>query len=138
MKRKTVILDKDKCMYCGNCYTMCPGMPLFDPDNDGVAILVAGKVSDARYPPQFSKVVIPWLPNNPPRWPEVVQAVKNILETWATHAEKYERIAEWIDRIGWERFFELTGLEFSEKLIEDYARTPYLYTTFRTSAAFKW
>ncbi len=138
MKRKTVIVDLKKCMYCGNCYTICPGMPLFDPENDGVAILVAGKVSDARYPPQLSKVVVPWIPNNPPRWPEVVQTVKRILETWATHAEKYERIAEWVHRIGWERFFELTGLEFSEKLLEDYVRTPYFYTTYRTSAAFKW
>ncbi len=138
MKRKTVILDKDKCMYCGNCYTMCPGMPIFDPENDGVAILVGGKVSDARYPPQLSKVVVPWLPNNPPRWPEVVQTVKKILETWATHAEKYERIAEWVHRIGWERFFELTGLDFTEKLIDDYRRTPYIYASYRTSAAFRW
>ncbi len=35
-------------MYCGNCYTVCPAMPLNDPENDGISIWVGGKVSNAR------------------------------------------------------------------------------------------
>ncbi len=135
MKRKTVILDEEKCMYCGNCYTMCPGMPIFDPEQDGVAILIGGKVSDARSKPELSKVVIPWLPNNPPRWPEVVQAIKKILETWAENANKHERLIEWIERISWEKFFELTGLKFTHHLIDDYL---FDYCSFRKTAQFRW
>ena len=45
----------------------------------------------------FSKLAIPFLPNNPPRWPEVVDAVKNIIEVYATHARKHERVGEWIE-----------------------------------------
>ena len=32
---------------------------------------------------------------------EVVEAVKNIVETYAANARKHERMGEWIDRIGW-------------------------------------
>ena len=48
-------------------------MPMNDPLNDGVSIWVGGKVSNARSEPKFSKLAIPFLPNNPPRWPEVVR-----------------------------------------------------------------
>lgn len=134
-KTKSLIVNEDKCMYCGNCYTMCPGMPLADPVGDGVSIWVGGKISSARTPPKFSRLVIPFLPNNPPRWPEVTGAVKHIVETWASCAHKHERMGEWIDRIGWERFFDLTGIEFKEQLIDDYALAS---ETFRSTPTFKW
>ena len=132
---KSLTINADRCMYCGNCYTMCPGLPVADPEGDGVSIWVGGKVSSARTPPQFSRLVIPYLPNNPPRWPETVAAVKNIVETWASHAKKHERMGEWIERIGWERFFDLTGIPFEEQLIDDFTLAS---ETFRSTAAFKW
>jgi len=132
---KTVRVNADRCMFCGNCYTMCPAMPLADPEGDGCAILVGGKVSNARSGPAFSKLVIPYLPNNTPRWPEVVQAVKKILETWAKHANKYERLGEWAERIGWEKFFELCEIPFTDKSIDDYRLA---YTTWRTTTQFKY
>ncbi|NLG74164.1 MAG: dissimilatory-type sulfite reductase subunit beta [Chloroflexi bacterium] len=134
-KNKSLIVNEDRCMYCGNCYTMCPGMPLADPIGDGVSIWVGGKISSARTPPKFSRLVIPYLPNNPPRWPEVTDAVKNIVETWATHARKHERMGEWIERIGWERFFELTNIEFKAQLIDDFTLAS---ETHRSTPAFKW
>lgn len=134
-KTKSVIVHEEKCMYCGNCYTMSPGMEIMDGKNDGCAILVGGKVSNARSTPSFSRMVIPFLPNNPPRWPEVTEAVRNIVETWIANARKGERMGEWIERIGWEKFFALTGIAFSDKLIDDYI---FSRETFRTSAAFKY
>jgi len=134
-KNKTVKVNEERCMYCGNCYTMCPGMPLADPTGDGVSIWVGGKVSSARTPPKFSRLAIPFLPNNPPRWPEVTDAVKNIIETWAKHARKHERMGEWIDRIGWERFFDLTGIPFSMQVIDDFTLAT---ETFRSTPTFKW
>ena len=53
MKNKTVTVNDEKCMYCGNCYTVCPAMPIADPDNDGISIWVGGKVSNARTPRVF-------------------------------------------------------------------------------------
>ncbi len=118
-KQSVEVLEKN-CMYCGNCYTVCPSMVLNNPDTDGVCIWVGGKVSNARSTPTFSKLAIPYLPNNPPRWPEVVAAVKNIVEVWAKDAQRYERMGEWIERIGWPRFFEKTGIEFTKYHIDDF------------------
>jgi len=119
-KRKSVQVNNDRCMYCGNCYTMCPAMPLADPEGDGVSIWVGGKVSNARHEPMFSKLAIPFLPNNPPRWPETVEAVVNILETYAKGAKDWERVGEWIERIGWPKFFELAEIPFSKYVIDDF------------------
>ena len=60
LKNKTVTINDEKCMYCGNCYTVCPAMPIADPDNDGISIWVGGKVSNARSAPMFSKLAIPY------------------------------------------------------------------------------
>ncbi len=131
---KSVTVNAERCMFCGNCYTMCPAMPLADPDGDGIAILVGGKVSNAKSNPTFSKMVIPFLPNTPPRWPETVAAVKNILDVYAADANQYERLGEWCDRIGWEMFFEKTGIPFTMKSIDDYRLA---YDTWRTTTNFK-
>jgi dissimilatory sulfite reductase beta subunit len=118
--KPSVEVVEEQCMFCANCYTVCPAMPLNDPENDGLSIWVGGKVSNARAIPRFSKLAIPFIPNNPPRWPEVVNAVVNIVEVYARNARKYERMGEWIDRIGWPRFFQLTGIEFSRYHIDDF------------------
>lgn len=134
-KNKSVALKDEKCMYCGNCFTMSPAMDIMDPKNDGVAIMIGGKVSNARTAPSFSRLVIPYLPNNPPRWPEVTEAVRNIVEVWLKNARSGERVGEWVERIGWERFFTLADIPFSDKCIDDYI---FSRETFRTSAAFKY
>jgi sulfite reductase beta subunit len=68
----------------------------------------------------FSKLAIPFIPNEPPRWPGVVNAVKNIVEVYAKGARKFERLGEWIERIGWPKFFELTGIEFTKYHLDDF------------------
>ena len=132
---KSVVVNAERCMFCGNCYTMCPAMPLADPEGDGIAILVGGKVSNAKSAPKFSKLVVPFLPNNSPRWPETVACVRQILEAYAKDAKKYERLGEWAERIGWEKFFEKTGLAFTDKSIDDYRLA---YDTWRTTTQFKY
>lgn len=132
---KSVVVAEEKCMYCGNCFTVCPAMPIANPETDGVAILVGGKVSNLRKPPMFSRVVIPYLPNNPPRWPEVTGAVKNIVEVYAANARPTERVGEWIQRVGWERFFKLTGLPFPMQVVDDFELAR---DTLRATTQFKW
>lgn len=132
---KSVTVNEERCMFCGNCYTMCPAMPLADPDGDGIAILVGGKISNSRSAPKFSKMVIPYLPNTPPRWPETVDAIRNILEVYSKDARKYERVGEWAERIGWEKFFEKCNIPFTDKSIDDYRLA---YNTWRTTTQFKY
>jgi sulfite reductase beta subunit len=116
----SVEVIEEQCMFCANCYTVCPAMPLNDPLNDGVSIWVGGKVSNARHEPMFSKLAIPFLPNNPPRWPEVTGAIRNLVELWAANAKPHERMGEWIERIGWPRFFKMSGIEFQKEHIDDF------------------
>jgi len=79
--------------------------------------------------------VIPYLPSEPPRWPTAVKTVKKILDVYAKDANKYERVGEWIERISWVKFFEKTGIPFTEKSIDDYRLA---YDTCRTSTQFKY
>jgi len=125
--KKSVEVNEEQCMYCGNCYTVCPAMPLNDPEHDGLSIWVGGKVSNARSAPKFTRLAIPFLPNNPPRWPEVVDAVTNIVNVYAAHARRFERVGEWIERIGWPRFFRLAGIEFTRYHIDDYRNAGMTY-----------
>ena len=134
-KVNTIAIKNDRCMYCGNCYTMCPALPISDGEGDGVAIMVGGKVSNRISMPKFSKVVVAYIPNEPPRWPTLVKTVRHIVEVYAANARKYERLGDWAERIGWERFFSLTGLEFTPHLIDDF-RDP-AYYTWRQSTQFK-
>jgi dissimilatory sulfite reductase beta subunit len=132
---KSVVVNEPKCMYCGNCYTMCPALPCFDSEKGGVALLVGGKVSNAKSPPAFSRLAVPYIPNNPPLWPETVAAIRKMLIKYAEGANKYERVAEWIERIGWEKFFEVCDIPFSYQHIDDYKFQA--YDTYRTSMHFK-
>jgi len=131
---KSVVVNEERCMYCGNCYTMCPAMPVFDSRKGGVALLVGGKVSNSKTPPMFSKLAVPYLPNNPPRWPEVVAAIHKILTKYVEGANKWERVGEWVERIGWEKFFEVCDIPFTFQHIDEYR---WAYDTYRTSMHFK-
>ncbi len=122
-------------MFCGNCYTMCPSMPFADDVGDGIVIMAGGKVSNRISAPKFSKVVVAFLPNEAPRWPQTTGVIKNIVEAYAKDANKYERLGEWAERIGWERFFEKCELEFTHHLIDDF-RDP-AYFTWRQTTQFK-
>jgi sulfite reductase beta subunit len=118
--KKSVEIEDPQCMFCGNCYTVCPSVKINNAEGDGISIWVGGKVSNARHEPMFSKLAIPFLPNNPPRWPEVVNAIVNIVNLYAKHARKHERMGEWIERIGWPRFFKLAEIPFTKHHIDDF------------------
>jgi sulfite reductase beta subunit len=118
--KPSVEIEDAQCMFCGNCYTVCPACTINNAETDGISIWVGGKVSNSRTTPKFSKLAVPYLPNTPPRWPETVEAVKHIVEIYAANARKHERLGEWVDRIGWPKFFELTGFEFTKYHIDDF------------------
>ncbi len=116
--KPTLEVDEKKCICCGACYPPCPPMQINDPEHTKLAIWVGGNHSNARSKPSFQKLVASGIPNNPPRWPEATAIVKNILNTYKDDARDWERINDWIDRIGWSRFFELTGLPFTKYHID--------------------
>jgi ferredoxin len=112
--RPSLEVDEKKCICCGACYPPCPPMQINDPEHSKFAIWVGGKNSNARTKPMFHKLVAAGIPNNPPRWPEVAAIVKKILRVYKEDAHDWERMGEWVERIGWPRFFELTELPFTK------------------------
>jgi sulfite reductase beta subunit len=95
-------------------------MQINDRDANKIAIWVGGKNSNARSKPTFHKLVAAGLPNNAPRWPEVNAVVGRILKAYQTDGRAWERMADWIDRIGWPAFFEKTELPFTKYMIDDW------------------
>lgn len=125
--KDTVEVVEEKCMYCGACHGQCAGLEIRDADTDTLAIWVGGKSANTRSGPAFMKLATFGLPNNPPRWPEVSDAVRKIVDVYKESARQYERVGEWIERVGWKHFFEATGFEFTKYHIDSYrfARTSF-------------
>ena len=51
---------------------------------------------------------------------EVTDAVKKLVEVYKANARPFERMGEMIERIGWPKFFKLSGLEFTKYHIDDF------------------
>ena len=65
----------------------------------------------------------------------MTEAVKTILDAYIAGAKKHERVGEWIERIGWEKFFDVTGLEFKLQHVDDFT---FARETWRMAATFKY
>ncbi|MBF0304430.1 MAG: dissimilatory-type sulfite reductase subunit beta [Alphaproteobacteria bacterium] len=113
-------VDEKKCVCCGACFPPCPPMQINDPVHTKIAIWVGGKHSSTRSKPMLHKLVAAGIPNNPPRWPEASAIVRTILRAYKEDARAWERMGEWVERIGWPRFFELTGLPFTKYHVDDW------------------
>ncbi len=115
--KDNLVINPDRCIYCGYCPMTCEAITM-RPETAGAAIVVGGKAGNTGDGPAWGKVVIPHLPNNPPAWTEIVDAITNIVDAWRKDARKDERLREWVNRIGWEKFFEKTGLKVSHKHVD--------------------
>jgi len=118
--KPTLEVDEKKCICCGACFPPCPPMQINDSEYTRLSIWVGGKHSNARTKPMFHKLVASNIPNNAPRWPEVAAIVKKILKAYKENANEWERMGEWVERIGWKRFFELTDLPFTKYHIDNW------------------
>lgn len=117
--QKTIEIRENLCIGCGLCVGACAGIIFTTPEeSDGHSIAIAGKASASKYGTTLGRVVVPFLPNEPPHYEKTVAVIRKIVETWKRDARKGERIADWVDRIGWEKFFQKTGLPFFRQNLE--------------------
>ncbi len=117
---KTIEIRENLCIGCGLCVGACSGIIFRTPEKtDGHAILVGGKASSIKPGTQLGRVVVPYLPNDPPRYELTIKTIVRIVETWMNDARKGERLIAWIERIGWEKFFKKTGLPFFAQSMDD-------------------
>jgi sulfite reductase beta subunit len=130
-------VDPKRCIHCPACSVACAAMaPIGSPDGDGVAIVVGGKAAATGNGPAIARVVVPYLPNNPPYWPEVTDTIRKIVDVWTAGARQDERVGEWIDRIGWEKFYERTALPLSFKVVDGYDARALEYA--KSNVRFRW
>tara|TARA_B100002003_G_scaffold3457_1_gene3253 strand:+ start:126 stop:1208 length:1083 start_codon:yes stop_codon:yes gene_type:complete len=129
--KRSLMVDEEKCIVCGACFGACPSMEINHPEHSQFAIWVGGKNSNARSKPQSMSLVAEGIPNNPPHWPEVNDVVGRILMAYKAGGKPWERMNEWINRIGWKRFFEESELTFEIDMIDSYRHAR---TTFNQSA----
>jgi sulfite reductase beta subunit len=116
---RTLEIRANLCIGCGLCLSACAGIIFQTPEKtDGHAIAIGGKASASRYGTTLGRIVVPFMPNEPPHYEKTVAVVRKIVETWKADAKKGERISDWIDRIGWEKFFMKTGLPFFQQSME--------------------
>jgi sulfite reductase beta subunit len=118
--RASLEVDEKKCICCGACFPPCPPLQINDAEHSKLAIWVGGNHSNARSKPSFQKMVAAGIPNNPPRWPEGAAIIKKILAAYKADARAWERLNDWVDRIGWPRFFELTDLPFTKYHVDNW------------------
>ena len=103
-------------------------MQIADPLNDGISIWVGGKVSNARTRAE----VLAAGGALPAQQPAALAGSRSrpSRPSWSAGrkgARKYERVGEWIERIGWPKFFQLTGFEFTKYHIDDFKHAGLTY-----------
>lgn len=114
----SVTIVEEKCVACGACYSVCPGLPIANPETDGVAIFVGGKTDSRFSPPELSQLIIPFIPNEPPHWTKVVDIVEKIMVNYEQRGESEEHIGDWIKREGWEQFFATCQIPFDPRIVD--------------------
>ncbi|ABL87352.1 dissimilatory sulfite reductase beta subunit [Pyrobaculum islandicum DSM 4184] len=126
-----LVLVGEKCINCGRCKDNCDAFD-YDPKDVGAAILIGGKMANTGVGPRLARVLIPWIPANPPRYEEIVAVVKKVIDVWKTHGKPGERLADFVERIGWAKFVELVG---APKMAAQYLWWPDAARTYLTYRA---
>ncbi len=116
--KDSISINEQRCVGCGYCPMACEALTM-KPETAGAAIVVGGKAGNSGAGPAWAKVAVPVVSAVPPRYVEITSIVSRIVEAWKRDAERDERLRDWIERIGWEKFFEKTGLPMTDKHIDD-------------------
>lgn len=101
-------IDPDRCIRCMYCINRCPAIK--PGDDRGVAITAGGKMK-GRFGPMKGKVVFPFVKITPPDYKELTDAYDRICQVYDDNGRKKERIGDMIQRIGFDKFLELCGVE---------------------------
>lgn len=101
-------IDGERCVRCMYCINRVPAIK--PGDDRGCAITAGGKMK-GRYGPMKGKVIFPFIKADPPEYRELVRAFERICAVYDEHGKKKERIGDMIQRLGFDKFLELCGVE---------------------------
>lgn len=105
---KSITITQDRCTRCSSCAMVAPEGITMGPRR-GAAIAVGGRGPSGDRAPRLARVAFPYLPARPPAYAEILEKVRVVIDTWVSNARAGERIAEYIDRVGWETFLAEIG-----------------------------
>lgn len=134
-KQQSVEVLPERCVHCGSCAIQCAYIDFGTPETATANIYVGGKSSNTGSGPALGKLAVLGLKPKPPKYEEIVECVKRIIDEWKSDAREGERIADWIDRIGWERFYKKTGFKVNLNVIDDLYQN---IVALRTDVRFRW
>ncbi|MFQ5409711.1 MAG: hypothetical protein ACE5FI_14980, partial [Anaerolineales bacterium] len=110
-------IDEDSCVHCMYCINKC-SYAIRPGDERGVAITLGGKLR-GKYGPLLGKVLIPFLPLNPPDYPEIMDAIEQIADVFDEHAKRKERLGDFLFRVGMDQFTKWMGIEPSPRQLAE-------------------
>ncbi len=106
----SLAIDGDRCIRCMYCINRVPAIK--PGDDRGVAITAGGKMK-GKFGPMKGKVIFPFIKATPPDYTELLQAYDKLCQVYDDHGKNKERIGDMIQRLGFDKFLELCGVEVS-------------------------
>lgn len=110
-------IDADSCVHCMYCINKC-SYAIRPGDDRGVAITIGSKLR-GKYGPLLGKVLIPFLPLNPPDYPEIMDAIEQIADVFDEHAKRKERLGDFLFRVGMDQFTKWMEIEPSPRQLAE-------------------
>jgi sulfite reductase beta subunit len=104
---------KDKCIGCGRCKDVCDFIT-WDVSKVGVCVMVGGRSSNTGIGPTLARMLVPWIPVNPPGYREVVAVVGRIIDIWRANARGGERMADYVERVGMDELLKTLGVPLTK------------------------
>ncbi|PRR73636.1 hypothetical protein [Neomoorella humiferrea] len=132
-KGTLALIDRERCVRCTSCVQVAPeGIRL--QKKSYVAIAVGGHGGNGARGPEMAAVVFPRVPARPVEYGAILKRVAGIIDCWHREGLPGERLAAFIERIGWGRFLQKIGADTVEDLGEK--RPP--YNNFRRDLHFRY
>jgi sulfite reductase alpha subunit len=117
-------IDGDRCIRCMYCINRVPAIK---PGNDrGFALTVGGKMK-GKFGPMKGKVIFPFVRAEHPAYEGLVQAYDKVCDVYDEYGKKKERMGDMIQRLGFDKYLELCGVEPSSMLFESPRRNTFYH-----------
>lgn len=114
-KGTLVTIDADRCVRCTSCVQVAPEGIILK-KRSYVAIAVGGHGGNGYRGPEMAAVVFSRIPARPLEYSAIIDRIEDIINYWRRAGKPGERLAGFIERIGWSKFLETIGADAVEEL----------------------
>ncbi|WP_338819842.1 Sulfite reductase, dissimilatory-type subunit beta [Moorella thermoacetica] len=104
----TVVINAERCIRCTSCIQVAPEGIKPGPERF-VAIAVGGHGGNNRRGPEMAAVVFSRVPARPLDYAAICERVQRIIACWRDRGKRGERLAGFLERLGWPAFLKAVG-----------------------------